>query len=82
MMDFDKDKRMVMKRRSCWFCAKKEEPDWKNFQSYSWLVSDFGKIAASRVSGVCRPHHRKAVEAIKRGRVMGFVSFISEYSAH
>ncbi len=75
--DNDKDKRRFSRRKSCWFCAKKIEPDWKNTESYSWLVNEFGKIAPSRVSGICATHQRKATEAIKRGRHIGFIGYVS-----
>jgi ribosomal protein S18 len=73
----DKDKRRFSRRKSCWFCAKKTEPDWKNTESYSWLVNEFGKIAPSRVSGICATHQRKATEAIKRARHIGFIGYVS-----
>jgi small subunit ribosomal protein S6 len=75
--DLEKDRKMLSKKRSCWFSANKTSPDWKNPMSYHWLVNEFGKITPARVSGLRPRFQRKANDAIKRGRVMGFISFTS-----
>ncbi len=80
--DFERDRRMFSKRRNCWFCAKKTEPDWKDPQSYSWLVSEFGKISARRVTGLCAYHQRESTKSIKRGRHMGLISYLSNQTAN
>jgi ribosomal protein S18/ribosomal protein S6 len=73
----DKEKKMHSKRRSCWFSAKKTSPDWKDPKSYSWLVNEFGKISAQRVTGLTPKFQRSACDAIKRGRSMGLISYLS-----
>lgn len=75
--DGDKEKRMHSKRKSCYFSAKKTSPDWKDPKSYSWLVNEFGKISPARVTGLTPKFQRRACDAIKRGRVMGFISHTS-----
>ncbi len=78
----DKEKRMYSKRRSCYFSAKKQGPDWKDPKSYSWLVNEFGKISPARVTGLTPKYQRKACDAIKRGRMVGLISYISNQIAH
>ncbi len=73
----DKERKMHSKRRSCWFSAKKTSPDWKDPKTYSWLVNEFGKISAQRVTGLTPKFQRKATDAIKRGRMMGMISCLS-----
>jgi ribosomal protein S18/ribosomal protein S6 len=73
----DKERKMHSKRKSCWFSAKKTSPDWKDPKSYSWLVNEFGKISAQRVTGLTPKFQRKATDAIKRGRMMGLISYVS-----
>jgi ribosomal protein S18 len=51
--------------------------DWKDPKTYSWLVNEFGKISAARVSGVSRKHQRYVTTAIKRARTLGIISHIS-----
>jgi ribosomal protein S18/ribosomal protein S6 len=73
----DKEKRMHSKRKSCYFSAKKTSPDWKDPKSYSWLVNEFGKISPARITGLTPKFQRKACDAIKRGRMMGLLSYVS-----
>lgn len=75
--DIEKDRKMFSKRKNCWFCGKKSNPDWKRPDTYSWLVNEFGKISPARVSGLCAAHQRGAKTAIKRGRNMSFISYVS-----
>lgn len=77
----DKDKKMHSKRKSCWFSAKKTSPDWKDPKSYSWLVNEFGKISPARVTGLTPRFQRRANEAIKRGRNMLLISYMSNETA-
>jgi small subunit ribosomal protein S6 len=77
----DKDKKMHSKRKSCWFSAKKTSPDWKDPKSYSWLVNEFGKISPARITGLTPTFQRRANEAIKRGRNMLLISYLSNETA-
>jgi len=79
--DSEKDKKMFSKRKSCWFSAKKTSPDWKDPSSYSWLVNEFGKISPARVTGLRPKYQRMATTAIKRGRCMGLISYMSNHVA-
>jgi small subunit ribosomal protein S6 len=78
--DLDKDRKMFSRRKSCWFSAKKTSPDWKDPNSYAWLVNEFGKISPARVTGLRPKYQRMATTAIKRGRAMGMISYISNHT--
>lgn len=80
--DVEKDRRLFAKRKSCWFTANKTAPDWKDPLSYAWLVNEFGKISPARVTGLTPKFQRKANAAIKRGRCIGLISFLSNEVAH
>ncbi len=80
--DIEKDRRMFSRKKSCWFCAKKSDPDWKDSSSYNWLINEFGKISPARITGLCAIHQRKATSAIKRGRNIGLISYISNNGAY
>ena len=80
--DLDKDRKAFSKRKSCWFSAKKTEPDWKDPNSYAWLVNEFGKISPARVTGLRPKYQRMATSAIKRGRCMGLISYMSNRTAY
>lgn len=79
--DSDKERKAFSKRKSCWFSAKKTEPDWKDPTTYGWLVNEFGKISPARVTGLRPKYQRMATTAIKRGRCMGLISYMSRQTA-
>ena len=79
--DIEKEKKMYAKRKSCYFSAKKTAPDWKDPSSYSWLVNEFGKISPARVTGLRPKFQRSSTTAIKRGRCMGLISYMSNHVA-
>ena len=72
-----KDRRRFTRSKHCFFKSNNIKADWKDPQTYSWLVNEFGKISAARVSGVSRKHQRWATTAIKRARNLGLISHIS-----
>lgn len=79
--DLSKDRKMFSRRKSCWFSAQKTGPDWKDPNSYAWLVNEFGKISPARVTGLRPKYQRMATTAIKRGRCIGLISYISNHTA-
>ena len=79
--DLHKDRKKFSKRKTCWFTAKEIKADWKDPNTYSWLVNEFGKISAKRVSGISKKHQRWATTAIKRARNMGIISHTSGRTA-
>lgn len=80
--DAEKDRKRFVRKKSCWFTAKKIDADWKDPATYMWLVNEFGKISPARVSGVTRQHQKKATTAIKRARQIGIASTMSKDVAY
>jgi ribosomal protein S18/ribosomal protein S6 len=72
-----KDRKRFSKGKHCFFKSNNIIADWKDPKTYSWLVNEFGKISAARVSGVSRKHQRYVTTAIKRARNLGIISHIS-----
>lgn len=70
------------RRKSCYFRSNNIKADWKDPQTFNWLLNEFGKISAARVSGVSRKHQRFATTAIKRARQIGIASFVSNRIAY
>ena len=79
--DVEKDRKRFSRRRTCWFTAKNITADWKDPKTYNWLLNEFGKISAARVSGIGRRHQVRANAAIKRARNIGLVSHMSNHFA-
>ena len=76
-----KEVKYFSKRRTCWFTASNIRADWKDPQTYSWLLNEFGKISPARSFGISRKHQHIATKAIKRARQMGFASYLSNQLA-
>ncbi len=69
--------RKFSRSKACWFTTRKIRADWKDPKTYNWLVNEFGKISAARVSNISRKHQRFANTAIKRARQIGLISHLS-----
>lgn len=67
------------RRRVCAFCADKLTViDYKDIGRIRRFITERGKIAPRRNSGVCAKHQRKLAMAIKRARFVGLVPFCVE----
>jgi len=76
--DGEKDNpKKFARRKSCYFKANSIKADWKDPQTFTWLINEFGKISPARVTGVSRKHQRFATTAIKRARQIGVASYVS-----
>lgn len=80
--DAEKDRKRFVRKKSCWFTAKKIDADWKDPATFMWLVNDFGKISPARISGITKQHQRKATVAIKRARQLGIASSMTRDVAY
>ena len=67
------------KRKVCRFCVEKiDHIDYKDVRMLGQFVPERGKILPSRISGVCAPHQRRLMRAIKRARNIAFLPFATE----
>jgi len=67
------------KKKYCAFCAEKATGiDYKDTAKLRKFLSERGKIAPRRASGVCAKHQRDLAIAIKRARIMALLPYISE----
>lgn len=80
--ELEKEKKIFSKKKNCWFSANKTAPDWKDPNSYSWLVNEFGKISPARITGLRPKYQRHATTAIKRARCIGLLSYVSNHTAY
>ena len=68
-----------VKKKFCAFCAEKETYiDYKYTAKLRKFISESGKIAPRRATGVCAKHQRELAVAIKRARVMALLPYIAE----
>lgn len=68
--------KIVEFKKSCVFCQKKLDIDYKNIDLICRYVSSKGKILSRRISGNCAKHQRKLTEAIKRARFLNLIPYV------
>jgi len=67
------------RRKVCRFCAERiDYIDYKDVRMLSSFVPERGKILPMRTSGVCAPHQRRLMRAIKRARNIAFLAFTAD----
>lgn len=63
--------------RYCYFCVNRDAViDYKNTEVLKRFVSSFGKIVASKRSGLCAKHQRQVSNEIKRSRIVALLPFV------
>ena len=67
------------KKKVCMFCVDKvEHIDYKDVAKLKRFISERGKIAPRRATGVCAKHQRELAVAIKRARVMALLPYVAD----
>ena len=64
-------------KKSCQFCTKKEEPDYKIVSVLQQFLSDRAKIIGRSKTGLCQKHQKRLALAIKRARHLALLPYIS-----
>lgn len=68
--------KQVRFKKSCSFCKKNLEIDYKDVDLLSRFVSSKGKIVSRRISGNCAKHQRKLSQEIKRARFLSLIPYV------
>ncbi len=72
-------KQFVRRKKVCKFCVEKiDYIDYKESRLLSQFVPERGKILPRRISGVCAPHQRKLMDAIKKARNIALLPFTAD----
>ena len=67
------------RRKVCKFCVEKiDYIDYKDARMLGQFVPERGKILPMRTSGVCAPHQRRLMRAIKQARNIALLPFATE----
>jgi small subunit ribosomal protein S18 len=67
-----------IRKRACWFCENRTDPDYKQDKMLYRYISDRGKILPQRYSGTCAKHQRRVAAAVKLARHLGLLPFVAE----
>jgi small subunit ribosomal protein S18 len=75
---FEKEKtRIIGFKKSCIFCKKDFDIDYKNIELISRYVSSKGKVTSRRISGNCAKHQRKIAAEAKKARFLGLLAYLA-----
>lgn len=67
------------RRKVCQFCVDKTRHiDYKDTAKLRRFVSERSKILPRRTTGVCAPHQRQMMIAIKRARQMALMPYVTD----
>jgi len=69
------------RRKVCRFCVEKiDYIDYKDVKLLAQFIPERGKILPMRSSGVCAPHQRRLMRAIKQARNIALLPFAADLS--
>lgn len=71
-----KTPKMIGFKKSCAFCKKEVDIDYKNIDLLSRYISSRGKILSRRVSGNCAKHQRKVTKEMKIARFLSIFPYL------
>ena len=66
------------RKKDCYFCKEKSEPDYKDVALLRKFITEKGKIIPRTKTGMCAKHGRRSSKAIKRSRYMALLSFTTK----
>ena len=65
----------LTRRRSCYFCDNKIEHIGYKDSILRNFVTEKGRIAPAKISGVCHRHQRRLARAIKQARTLAMLPY-------
>jgi len=65
-------------KKSCVFCKKEFDINYKNIELLSRYVSSKGKILSRRTSGNCAKHQRKIAKEIRQARFLSLLPYMAK----
>lgn len=77
--NYQKQQFYPKKKRVCYFCAEKVDPDYKNVSLLKRYITEKGKILSAKITKTCAKHQRRLAKAIKRARMIALLPFIDKY---
>jgi len=65
-------------KKSCIFCKKEFDIDYKNLELLSRYISSKGKMISRRITGNCAKHQRKITKQMKRARYLTLLPYVAK----
>ncbi len=66
------------KKKTCFFCEKKQEPAYTDMSNLRRYVSDRSKIMGKQRTGACSKHQRRVTREIKYARHLSIIPFVNK----
>lgn len=63
-------------KKSCIFCKKEFDIDYKNIELISRYISSRGKALSRRITGNCAKHQRKITRELKIARYLSLLPYV------
>jgi len=64
--------------RKCFFCERKSDPDYKEWEVLRRFITERGKIISQGRTGPCFRHQKKLTQEIKRARYLALLPFVTQ----
>ncbi len=64
------------KRKVCYFCENKKEPDYKNYEELRQFMTDRARIKSRRQTNLCSKHQKRLALQIKRARQLALLPYV------
>ncbi len=64
------------KKKVCYFCENKKEPDYKNYEELRKFMTERARIKSRRQTNLCNKHQRKLALQIKRARQLALLPYV------
>lgn len=65
-------------KKSCMFCKKDFDINYKNIELVARYISSKGKVTSRRISGNCAKHQRKITVEIKKARFLSLLPYLAK----
>ena len=64
------------RRKVCYFCENKKEPDYKNYEELRQFMTDRARIKSRRQTNLCNKHQKRLALQIKRARQLALLPYV------
>ncbi|NPA41009.1 MAG: 30S ribosomal protein S18 [Aquificae bacterium] len=64
------------KKKVCYFCENKKEPDYKNYEELRQFMTERARIKSRRQTNLCNRHQKRLALQIKRARQLALLPYV------
>ncbi|HHJ64565.1 MAG TPA: 30S ribosomal protein S18 [Aquifex aeolicus] len=64
------------RRKVCYFCERKKEPDYKNYEELRQFLTERARIKSRRQTNLCNRHQKRLALQIKRARQLALLPYV------